>query len=439
MRQGSTVFMGSIAAAVLLIAGHAGAAPVGLGRITATSGILINRATGEVVWARNPDLQLPPASTTKVLTTLIALESARLNDTVRVSASAAAVPPSKLYMRPGWGMRVDDLVYALMLKSANDAAEVVAEGLSGSVDAFAVRMTQKAHALGATNSVFQNPHGLPAEGHLSTARDLTTIFNAAMRNPRFREIALTKITVIQPASGSKRQIVLRNHNRFLDGYQVPVIGKTGYTIAAKRCFVGAALGSGGNEYLVSVMGSRDLWGDLGKILDYAFASERGPELDVQMAEADSEPDIVPERLRLPRHDARQVAAEAKKNAKAKGKRSTEVAKVTVHSDSGRSETLSIGDADEDDRHVAKSKQKAPQGHYAVQLATVSSAARAEQLRASAVRKGYSAVVHSIGAKNKPQYRVRIEGFATRKSADRAAAHLRQAGAGVKPIVIGDDS
>ena len=94
MRQGSTVFTGCIAAAMLVIAGQAGAAPVGLGRITATSGILINRTTGEVVWARNPDLQLPPASTTKVLTTLIALESARLNDTVRVSASAASVSPS---------------------------------------------------------------------------------------------------------------------------------------------------------------------------------------------------------------------------------------------------------------------------------------------------------------------------------------------------------
>ena len=102
--------------------------------------------------------------------------------------------------------------------------------------------------------------------------------------------------------------------------------------------------------------------------------------------------------------------------------------------------LSIGDADEDDRaHVAKGKQKAPQGRYAVQVAAMSSAARAEQLRADAVRKGYSAVVHSVGPKNKLQYRVRIEGFASRKSAERAAAHLRQPGAGVKPIVIGNDS
>src|SRR5262245_491270 len=110
MRQGSIGITGFAAAAVLLLAGYAGAAPVSLGRITATSGILINRSTGEIIWERNPDLQLPPASTTKVLTTLIALESARLNDTVRVSSSASMASPSKLYLQPGWGMRVDDLV-----------------------------------------------------------------------------------------------------------------------------------------------------------------------------------------------------------------------------------------------------------------------------------------------------------------------------------------
>ncbi len=87
-------------------------------------------------------------------------------------------------------MRLDDLVYALMLKSANDAAEVVAEGLSGSIEAFAVRMTQKAHALGARNSLFQTPHGLPAEGHVSTARDLTTELRHAFQHQGFVEFVV---------------------------------------------------------------------------------------------------------------------------------------------------------------------------------------------------------------------------------------------------------
>jgi D-alanyl-D-alanine carboxypeptidase len=399
-----------------------------LGRVTATAGILINRATGEVVWERNADLPLPPASTTKVLTSLIALESARLNDTVRVSRGAAAASPSKIYLQPGWGMRVDDLVYALMLKSANDAAEVVAEGLSGSVEGFAVRMTQKARSLGARRSVFQNPHGLPAEGHLSTARDLTVIFEAAMRNPRFRQIAMTKATVIQPVSGSKRRISLRNHNRLLDGYQVPVIGKTGYTRAAKRCFVGAALGGDGNEYLVAVLGSRDLWGDLTRMLDYAYAGERRPDPGVQMAEADADMDVVPPRLRSNRVDPPAAKVKARRT------RSTGVAKITVRQASGETETVSIGDADDEVR-VARPGRKAGDGRYVVQLATLSSSARAEQLRAAAERRGYPASVVAFGPKGKRQYRVRVEGIASRKAAERAVARLRGAGANVKPIII----
>lgn len=436
MRTGSTPLAGCIAAAVLLAASIAFAAPASIGRVTATAGIVINRATGEVIWERNPDLPLPPASTTKVLTSLIALESARLNDTVRVSRTAAAASPSKIYLQPGWGMKVDDLVYALMLKSANDAAEVVAEGLSGSVDGFAVRMTQKARALGARNSVFQNPHGLPAENHLSTARDLTVIFEAAMRNSRFRQIALTKATVIQPVSGSKRRISLRTHNRLLDGYQVPVIGKTGYTRAAKRCFVGAALGGDGNEYLVAVLGSRDLWGDLTRMLDYAYAGDRAPDLDAQMVQADSDMDLVPQRLRVARRAASNAGT---KVTRANQRRAPgEVAKITVQRPNGESETLSIGDADEDVR-VSRSQPKAVKGSYVVQLATLGNSARAEQLRAAAQRKGYRAAIHTFGPAKKRQYRVRVEGFATRKAAERAAARLKGTGGKVKPIVLAADS
>jgi len=435
MREGSTAFWGCIAAAMLFLPGSTQAAPQNLGRVTATAGILINRSTGEVVWERNADLPLPPASTTKVLTSLIALESARLKDTVYVSSSAAAVSPSKLYLRPGWGMKVDDLVYALMLKSANDAAEVIAEGLSGSVENFSARMTQKAHLLGARNSVFQNPHGLPAEGHLSTARDLTTIFSAAMQNPQFREIAMTKVAIIEPVTGSKRRIVLRNHNRFLDGYQVTVIGKTGYTIAAKRCFVGAALGGNGKEYLVSVLGSRDLWGDLSRLLDYAYAAERGPALDVQMAELDPDADIVPPRLRLPSAQQQRQRAKARATSTTKGK-----ASITVRTASGRTETISIGDADDEDRSRAASlKKKGASGNFAVQLATMRSASKAEQLRQAASRKGYAAVVEAVGPPQKRQYRVRVEGFASRQAAERAASALRQSSGGVKPIVIAGDA
>ena len=424
-----------LATAVILIASSAQAAPASLSKVTATAGILINRTTGEVVWERNPDLPLPPASTTKVLTSLIALESARVNDTVRVSRSAATAEPSKIYLRPGWGMRVDDLIYALMLKSANDAAEVVAEGLSGSVEGLGVRMTQKARALGARSSVFRNPHGLPSEGHLSTARDLAVIFDAAMRNPRFRQIAMTKTKAIQPVTGGKQRIQLRTHNRLLEGYRVPVIGKTGYTKAAKRCFTGAALGGNGNEYLVTVLGSRDLWGDLTKILDAVYAADRGPDVEVQMAATDST-DIVPPRLRQAAPERRSAAAPAARRPKEK--RPAEIARVTVQGPSGEAETLSIGDSDEEVR-VTRSAHRPVQGKYVVQLATLASPARAEQLRASAQRKGYRASVQAIGQASRRQYRVRVEGFASRKAAERAVARLRTAGAQLRPIILASGS
>lgn len=439
MRQKATALYATIAAVAGLTATTAQAAPANLSKVTATAAIIVNRATGEVLWERNADLPLPPASTTKVLTSLIALESARVNDTVRVSRSAAAAEPSKIYLRPGWGMRVDDLVYALMLKSANDAAEVVAEGLSGSVDGFGVRMTQKARALGARSSVFRNPHGLPSEGHLSTARDLTVIFDAAMRNPRFRQVAMTKSKLIQPVTGGKQRIQLRTHNRFLEGYRVPVIGKTGYTRAAKRCFTGAALGGNGNEYLVTVLGSRDLWGDLGRMLDYALAGEPALGVDMQMAAADSM-DIVPPRHRQPAAAPRpqRQPAPAPAARPAARSRPAPVARVTVQRPSGETETLSIGDADEEIR-VAQGHRRASQGRYVVQLATLSSPARAEQLRAAAQRKGYHATVQVIGPSNRRQYRVRVEGFASRTAAERAVARLRNAGTQVRPIILAGDA
>src|SRR5262249_46989093 len=150
--------------------------------ITAKAAILIDNQTGEILWQRNPDLPLPPASTTKIVTALLALESGRLDDSLNVTPEAAQAPPSKISLRPGWRMRVRDLVYALLLNSANDAAVVIAEGLSGSVRSFAERMNWEARALGATNTHFVNPNGLPAADHYSTARDLATMFRRGMRN-----------------------------------------------------------------------------------------------------------------------------------------------------------------------------------------------------------------------------------------------------------------
>ena len=149
------------------------------------------------------------------------------------------VAPSKVQSPAGPATRFSRiLVYAILLNSANDASIAIAEHLASSVDSFGDRMTTRAHLLGATRTRFVNPHGLTQDGHYSTVRDLSTIFRYALAVPKFREILGTKAVVIG-VENSSRRIALRSHNRLLDSYRIPVIGKTGYTDAAKKCFVGA--------------------------------------------------------------------------------------------------------------------------------------------------------------------------------------------------------
>jgi D-alanyl-D-alanine carboxypeptidase len=159
--------------------------------VTARAAIIMDAATGDVLWERNASDPLPPASTTKVLTAIVALESGRLDESFRVSEDAADTAPSKINLRPGQRMRLRNLLYAVLLNSANDAASVVAEGLAGSEAAFAARMNARARELGATASHFVNPHGLTSPGHVASARDLAVIFRHGLRNPLFREILET--------------------------------------------------------------------------------------------------------------------------------------------------------------------------------------------------------------------------------------------------------
>jgi len=150
----------------------------------------------------------------------------------------------------------------------------LAEGVGGSVERFAEIMTKKAHNLGATNTRFSNPHGLTAADHYSTARDLALIFRYAMKNPTFRQIVHTKISSVKSLSPGKkstraRLISVRNHNRLLWNYDGAIGGKTGYTFAAQKCYVGA-VERNGVTLIVSLLGSRDLWGDTKRLLEYGF-------------------------------------------------------------------------------------------------------------------------------------------------------------------------
>jgi D-alanyl-D-alanine carboxypeptidase (penicillin-binding protein 5/6) len=243
--------------------------------LTARAAVLMDAATGRILYQKDADLRLPPASTTKVATAIVVLESGRnLKESLTVSKEATRVPPTKLYLRPGQTMTIEELLYGIMLASANDASVVLAEGIAGSVEHFTDLMTKKAHEIGATNSNFTNPHGLTAPDHYSTARDLAVLFRYAMRNALFREIVQTKFSSVSSTAVIRKKVVprrisVRNHNRLLWGYDGALGGKTGYTHAAQKCFVGAVQRNG-VTLIVSILGARDQWGDTKHLLEYGF-------------------------------------------------------------------------------------------------------------------------------------------------------------------------
>lgn len=242
--------------------------------ITARAAYLMDAATGKVLYQRDAETPLPPASTTKIVTALVVLDSHRLKETVQVGKTVGRIPSMKLGLRPGQSISMEDLLYSLLLSSANDAGVVLADAIGGSVEHFAEMMTTKAAQLGAKNTHFVNPHGLTAPGHYSSARDLAVIFNQAMKDPEFKKIVQTKTSKVDlttPLKNRKRVRVLpiRNHNRLLWDFDGAIGGKTGYTLAAQKCFVGGA-SRNGSTLIVSVLGSRNLWGDTRKLLEYGF-------------------------------------------------------------------------------------------------------------------------------------------------------------------------
>ena len=246
--------------------------------IAARAAVLMNPATGEILFAKEPRLRLPPASTTKVLTALVALERLDLNTRVFVSPQAASAPPSRIGLRAGEAALTQDLLYGLMLKSGNDAAEALAEAAGGSVAGFSELMNVKAWQIGARESHFMNPHGLPNDDHYSTAYDLALIFRQAMNHPLFAEVVRTRSAALRIESGRGlygdwRMIPVVSHNRLLASYEGARGGKTGFTLKARRCFVGE-VDRGGVRLIVAILNSPNsgtLWEDARNLLDYGFA------------------------------------------------------------------------------------------------------------------------------------------------------------------------
>lgn len=277
-------FTVAVSLAVLLAVAAASAASAELPppAITGRAAVVLDGTTGRVLWERDADRPLPPASTTKIMTTMLALESGRLDRSFEVSPYAASQAPSKLGLRAGQQIDLEDLTYALMLKSANDAAVVVAEGLAGSVPEFSALMNRRAREIGATNTNFHNPNGLPDDEHLTTPHDMAMILRHALTVPGFREVAGTNTKVIQIEDQRIHPVALHSKNRLLNGYFVPVLGKTGYTRAAGRCFAGAAE-LNGRRVITVVFGASDMWGDTRKLMEYGFSTFADTEPVVQLA------------------------------------------------------------------------------------------------------------------------------------------------------------
>ncbi len=257
-------------------------------KLHSKAAILINADSGQVLYGYNQNEALPIASTTKILTALIILENADLNATITTSANFNNPGGSHIAIDHEETFVTKDLLYALLVESANDAAVALAEAEAGSVEAFVEQMNKRASELGVQDSHFANPHGLDADGHAVSAADLAKIAAKAMQNPVFRDIVKTKRYTIAPTNKKdKPRDYLNNRNLFLydNGDQINYKGKkvaiydprvdgvkTGYTQAAQNCLVSSFVNNA-SRYIVVVLGADNkdtLYGDSKKLIDYAI-------------------------------------------------------------------------------------------------------------------------------------------------------------------------
>jgi serine-type D-Ala-D-Ala carboxypeptidase (penicillin-binding protein 5/6) len=237
--------------------------------IVAQSAAVVDSYSGDFLFAKNENAKQYPASSTKILTALIVIESGDLDHLVTVDLADTKVEPSSLSLKPGEQYTRRQLLFGLLLKSANDVAMALARDNAGSVSAFAEKMNLRAAQLGATSSHFVNPHGLHDPNHYTTAHDLVLIGRAAMQQPLFREIVSTVYYTWRAPSGQIDQ--LRNHNRLLRHFAGCNGLKTGYTRIAQQVLVSSAL-RGGHE-VISVVLHTDkpgIWDDSKALLSYGL-------------------------------------------------------------------------------------------------------------------------------------------------------------------------
>ena len=263
--------LAALAAALALCAAWAPARASESLTVAAKGAVLIDADSGRVLFAQDADRVLPMASTTKVMTALLALEHASLDEPVTAGPNASGIPGTSLYLAEGETLSMEHMLYGLMLRSGNDAAVAIAEHVAGSVPAFAEMMNKRAGELGA-DAHFVNPHGLDADGHGISALGLALVMREAMKNEEFRRITATQRKVI-PWVGNEYSRVLENKNKLLKTYEGATGGKTGYTGKAGRCLVFSAERDGLS--LIGVVLNCPTWFDTATMmLDWGFENFR---------------------------------------------------------------------------------------------------------------------------------------------------------------------
>ena len=235
--------------------------------VAAKAAVLIEAESGRVLFAQNANEMLPMASTTKIMTCLVALENSKLDEKVTAGPNAHGVTGTSIYLSEGETLTMEQMLYGLMLRSGNDASVAIAEHVAGSVDEFVDMMNARAKELGA-DANFVNPHGLTAEGHKASALGMALIMRECLKNEDFARISATKEKVI-PWEGNEYSRFLQNKNRLLTSYEGATGGKTGYTSAAGRCLVFSAQRD--DMTLIGCVLNCSTWFDTAEaMLDYGF-------------------------------------------------------------------------------------------------------------------------------------------------------------------------
>lgn len=246
----------ALLAAVLIL-------PVKCNALSAEKAILMDAATGRILHKKNADSQSLIASTTKIMTALVVCEQCNVLDRMRIPKEAVGIEGSSMYLQEGEILTIQELLYGLMLHSGNDAAVALAIYCGGTVEGFAELMNDKARQLGMVNSHFENPNGLDAPGHYSTARDLAILAAYAMENPIFYKTVSTKTVAV-----GKRY--LRNHNKLLWQIEGADGVKTGYTRAAGRILV-SSVTRDGRRLIAVTINAPDDWRDHAQLFEQGFS------------------------------------------------------------------------------------------------------------------------------------------------------------------------